>query len=121
MIRKGHPQVQGPRLSMSRYLSLSHVLVSPSGQGASFVDTELLRRGLTRRIALRVASFLIAPQVVSESDLVSTGPSRLLRLLATRYPIRLYTPPCVCPNSTCSWRGIHAWITTRRTPGSVSS
>lgn len=97
MVRKGHPEVRGARLSMSRYLSMSHVLVSPSGQGPSFVDTELTRRGLTRRIALRVASFLIAPQVVSESDLVSTGPSRLLRVLATRYPIRLFTPPLRLP------------------------
>jgi DNA-binding transcriptional LysR family regulator len=98
MVRKGHPQVPGKRLSMSRYLSLSHVLVSPSGQGPSFVDTELERRGLTRRIALRVASFLIAPQVVSDSDLVSTGPSRLLRVLATRYPIQLLTPPLRLPH-----------------------
>jgi DNA-binding transcriptional LysR family regulator len=97
MIRKGHPQVQGARLSMSRYLSLNHVLVAPGGPGLSFVDAELERRGLTRRIALRVASFLIAPQVVCESDLVSTGPSRLLKLLATRYPIRLFPPPLRLP------------------------
>lgn len=118
MLRKGHPQVPGARLSMARYLSLNHVLVSPSGQGPSFVDTELERRGLTRRIALRVASFLIAPQVVCESDLVSTGPSRLLALLATRYPIRLFSPPLRLPRFQLqlAWHSrldhdpAHAWF-----------
>ena len=97
MVRKGHPEVKGPRLSLARYLSLRHVLVSPSGQGSSYVDTELLRRNLTRRVALRVSSFLIAPQVVAESDLISTGPTRLLRSLSARYPIRLYAPPLRLP------------------------
>jgi DNA-binding transcriptional LysR family regulator len=97
MVRKGHPEVRGNRLSLARYLSQSHVLVSPTGQAGSIVDSELERRGFTRRIALRVSSFLIAPQVVSESDLVSTGPSRLLRALAARYPIRLFQPPLRLP------------------------
>jgi len=118
MVRKGHPQVRGTRLSMARYLSLSHVLVSPSGQGASYVDTELERRGLTRRIALRVSSFLIAPKVVTESDLVSTGPSRLLRVLAQRYPIRLLAPPLRLPrfdlylvwHSRLDHDPAHAWL-----------
>ena len=97
MVRKGHPEVKGARLTLARYLSLRHVLVSPSGQGSSYVDTELTRRNLTRRVALRVSSFLIAPQVVAESDLISTGPTRLLRSLSTRYPIRLYAPPLRLP------------------------
>jgi DNA-binding transcriptional LysR family regulator len=97
MVRKGHPQVRGTRLSLARYLSQSHVLVAPTGQAGSLVDSELERRGLTRRVALRVSSFLIAPQVVTESDLVSTGPSRLLHALAARYPIRLFEPPFRLP------------------------
>jgi DNA-binding transcriptional LysR family regulator len=97
MVRKGHPDVRGKRLSLARYLSMRHVLVSPGGGGPSFVDTELGRRGLERRIALKVSSFLIAPQVVTESDLVSTGPTRLLRTLAARYPIQLFPPPLRLP------------------------
>ncbi len=118
MVRKGHPAVRGTRLSMARYLGLSHVLVSPSGEGQSYVDAELERRGLARRIALRVSSFLIAPQVVCESDLVSTGPSRLLSRLAARYPIRLFTPPLRLPRFELSlaWHArldhdaAHAWL-----------
>lgn len=118
MVRKGHPLVKGARLSLSRYLSLSHVLVSPGGSGPSFVDTELERRGLKRRIALQVSSFLIAPQLVTESDLMSTGPSRLLRVLAQRYPIRLFTPPFRLPrfelylvwHSRLDHDPAHAWL-----------
>jgi len=41
------------------YLSLLHVVVAPTGTSGSFVDTELERRGLARRVALRVSSFLV--------------------------------------------------------------
>jgi DNA-binding transcriptional LysR family regulator len=98
MARKDHPQLRGTRLPLARYMEQSHVLVAPSGSPTtSLVDSELERRGLVRRIALTVSSFLIAPQVVVESDLVSTGPSRLLRALSKRYPIRLFEPPFRLP------------------------
>lgn len=92
-VRKGHPLVRGPRLSMATYLKLGHVLVAPAGQSGSIVDTALERRGLRRHVALRISSFLTAPIVVSQSDLISTGPERILRPLAARYPLRLLPPP----------------------------
>jgi DNA-binding transcriptional LysR family regulator len=93
MVRRGHPRVRGPRLSLATYLSLGHVVVAPTGQSGSLVDTELGRRGLERHTAVRVSSFLTAPVVVTESDLVSTGPERLWRSMVGRYPIRLLPPP----------------------------
>jgi DNA-binding transcriptional LysR family regulator len=92
-VRKGHPVVRGARLSLAKYLELGHVLVSPSGLPGSIVDTELTRRGLTRRIALTVSSFLVAPLVVAQSDLITTGPARLLRAVAERYSLRLVPTP----------------------------
>jgi DNA-binding transcriptional LysR family regulator len=93
ILRRDHPVVRGPRLTMKRYLALDHVVVSPSGMSGSIVDSALERLGLQRRVALRVSSFLAAPIVVTESDLISTGPARLLRPMVDRYPIRLLSPP----------------------------
>jgi DNA-binding transcriptional LysR family regulator len=97
MVRKGHPNANA-KLTLETYLSMRHVLVAPSGSPGSFVDTELARRGLERRIALRVSSFLVAPIVVSETDFISTAPERLARRMARRFSLHLLTPPLRLPS-----------------------
>ncbi|HEY0712724.1 MAG TPA: LysR family transcriptional regulator [Polyangia bacterium] len=93
VVRSGHPIVRGPHLSLSRYLSLPHLLVAPSGSTGSVVDSELARRGHSRRIVLTVTSFLAAPIVVADSDLISTGPVRLLQRMLKPYRLRGLAPP----------------------------
>lgn len=94
MVRERHPQV-GPKLTLSRYLALRHLVVAPSGAPGSVVDTILAQRGHERRVAVRVPNFLIAPLIVAGSDFINTGPERLARQMARRYPIRLLSPPSV--------------------------
>jgi LysR family transcriptional regulator, transcriptional activator of nodD3 and syrA len=96
MVRRDHPQIKKAP-SLEKYLSQRHVVVAPSGTPGSFVDTELARRGLERRIALRVTNFLIAPVVVCETDFINTMPARLARQLAKTYPLRLMPPPLELP------------------------
>jgi DNA-binding transcriptional LysR family regulator len=96
MVRKGHPRVP-KKLTLDGYLALRHVLVAPGGAPGSIVDSELERRGLKRRVALMVSSFLIAPIVVSETDFISTAPERLARRMAERFPLRLVEPPLRLP------------------------
>lgn len=96
MVRKDHPILK-KKLTLERYVELSHLVVAPSGTPGSIVDTELGRRGLTRRIALRVSNFLIAPIVVSETDFINTMPTRLARAAAKRYPLKLVPPPLPLP------------------------
>ncbi|HYQ04871.1 MAG TPA: LysR family transcriptional regulator [Polyangiaceae bacterium] len=96
MVRKGHPLVQS-KLTLERYLALRHVLVAPSGTSGSFVDSELERRGLVRRVALRVSSFLMAPVVVAETDFISTTPELLARRMAKRFALQLVPAPVQIP------------------------
>lgn len=96
MVRRDHPRIR-KRLSLDAYLAQRHVVVAPGGTPGSLVDTALARRGLERRIALRVSNFLIAPVVVCETDLVNTMPARLARQLAKTYPLRLLEPPLELP------------------------
>lgn len=93
MLRKGHPALAHKKFTLERYLELGHVFVAPGGTSGSYVDTELEKRGLRRRIALQVSSFLAAPLVVAETDLVSTGPQLLLQRMSERYPIVLLPTP----------------------------
>jgi DNA-binding transcriptional LysR family regulator len=118
MLRKGHPGLRRNKLTLETYLGLGHVLVAPSGTSGSYVDTELQRRGLTRRIALQVSSFLVAPLVVAETDLVSTAPERLLKRVSQHYPIVLLPSPLAVPRFDLSlvWHSrrqhdpAHGWL-----------
>lgn len=96
MVRKRHPGV-GAKLTLTQYLALRHLVVAPTGAPGSIVDTLLAQRGHERRVAVRVPNFLIAPHIVSSSDYVNTGPERLARHMARRYPIRLLPPPLSLP------------------------
>ena len=99
IVRKDHPRVPARlrQLPLATFLALDHLVVSPGGSAGSIVDSELQRRGLTRRVVSRVSSFLVAPLLVSQSDLVSTGPERLLRKIKAHFPIRILRPPLAIP------------------------
>jgi DNA-binding transcriptional LysR family regulator len=96
MVRRDHPLIK-KKLSLAQYLDSRHVVVAPSGTTGSLVDAELERRGHTRRIALRVSNFLIAPIVVCQTDFINTMPTRLARQTAKDYPLRLLPTPFALP------------------------
>jgi DNA-binding transcriptional LysR family regulator len=118
MLRTGHPALRRKRLTLEHYLELGHLLVAPSGTPGSFVDTELSRRGLSRRVVLHVSSFLVAPLVVAETDLISTGPERLLQRMSERFPIVLLPTPfkmarfdlCLVWHSRRDHDPAHTWM-----------
>lgn len=96
MVRRDHPLIKS-KLSLAQYLELRHLVVAPSGTTGSLVDTELERLGHTRRIALRVSNFLVAPVVVCQTDFINTMPTRLARQAAKDYPLRLLPTPFALP------------------------
>jgi len=119
MVRRGHPLARSREpLTLAKYLAQQHVVVAPSGSPGSVVDDELARRGKSRRVALRVPNFLVAPAVVAESDFMSTLPERLARQLAKSYPVRLLAAPVPLPRFTNSlaWHArldhdpAHRWL-----------
>ncbi|KAA9001412.1 LysR family transcriptional regulator [Affinibrenneria salicis] len=77
-LRADHPAATG-RLSLDRFCSLDHVLVSYSGgkfRGAA--DDALARLGRERRVTLAVNSFLVLPEILRASDLMAVVPRRLV-------------------------------------------
>jgi DNA-binding transcriptional LysR family regulator len=82
------------------------------------VDDALAPRGLTRRIALTVPHFLVAPLVIASSDLVLTLAERVARSFVTMAPLEIREPPIAVRGFTMyqSWherrRGdpAHAWL-----------
>ena len=80
---KGHRFARSPTLAA--YSRSQHLLVSLSGNPHSFVDEFLAKRGLKRRIALTVPTFMMALAQLSSSDLIASLPRRLVTSHAARF------------------------------------
>jgi DNA-binding transcriptional LysR family regulator len=82
-MRKGHRFARSPTLAA--YCRSQHLLVSLSGDPSGFVDEFLAKRGLKRRIALTVPTFMMALVHLSSSDLIASLPRRLVTSHAARF------------------------------------
>lgn len=97
VVRKDHPRV-GRTLTLARFVELPHVLIAPRGVPGGAVDRALEKHGLRRRVAMLTHSFLAAPLVIASSDLVLTGPSRVLLPMAEAFGLRVLQPPLEVPS-----------------------
>lgn len=95
--RRDHPAIDGDCLDLDTYTALAHALIAPSGRAGSVVDAALAELGRSRRVALRVPHFLVAPLVVAGSDLILTCPRRTAQALARTLPLTLLEPPLSLP------------------------
>ena len=110
VVRAGHPAAK-QRMTLARFCDLPQLLVAPRGTPGSFVDDALARLGRSRRVALAVPHFLVAPHLIASSDLVTTLATRVARAFAEPYRLVLLPPPLELPGFTSSlvWheRGHH--------------
>lgn len=117
VLHADHPWAQGP-LTQEQYVSLQHILVSPQGFGPTWVDPVLQREGLRRDIVVSVPSYLIAPMLLTNSNLIVTLAARVASRLRAIVPLRELTPPLPIPGFTISayWHErfdpdpAHAWL-----------
>ncbi|MGE0628258.1 MAG: LysR family transcriptional regulator [Hyphomicrobiaceae bacterium] len=82
-MRKGHPFASKP--SLKRYCSMSHLLVSLTGDAYGVVDEALKQQGLRRRVALTVPSFMMALSTLSQTDLLGTLPRHVVMHCANQF------------------------------------
>jgi DNA-binding transcriptional LysR family regulator len=95
-VRRQHPLARGERMTIERFCSYDHILVSPTG--GSFegpTDRALAQLGLRRRVRYSIPSFLLVPEILQTDDLIALVPSRLLRESDDR--LVLLRPPVEIP------------------------
>ncbi|QMV54132.1 LysR family transcriptional regulator [Ewingella americana] len=78
VVRKGHPLCQEGEMSVSRYASFGHILVSRREGVTGPVDQALTELGFTRKIAAVVPGFSAALAIAYASDLVAHVPASFL-------------------------------------------
>ncbi|PWB31840.1 LysR family transcriptional regulator [Pseudomonas sp. SDI] len=77
-LRQGHPMAKA-RISLDDYLGMTHIHISSRRNGLGYVDLALGKMGVQRKIALRSQHYLMASQVLQQTDMVMTVPERFAR------------------------------------------
>lgn len=96
IVRKGHP-LAASKLTLPRYCAAPHLLVAPRSTPGSFVDDALAAIGRTRRVALAVPHFLVAPYLIANSDLIATLATRVAVTFADALGLVTMQPPLALP------------------------
>jgi DNA-binding transcriptional LysR family regulator len=89
VLRKNHPATSAGKLTIEAFAALQHLDISSVEHATDFVDAELARRKLSRRIALR-APFLSAVRILCASDMVSVFPKRIAEELVRYRPLAIH-------------------------------
>lgn len=105
LIRKDHPLARR-KVTLKQFLELRHVQIAPGGQPGGPLDDALADRGLARTVAVRVPHFLVAPLLLSKSDLVLTAPTRVVAWFAEFAGLHVFEPPLRVPGFTVQ----QAWL-----------
>ncbi|QCP62379.1 LysR family transcriptional regulator [Pantoea sp. SO10] len=116
LLREGHPLAQPNALTLDSFCAQDHALVSYVGGSFSGVtDKSLAALGRTRRVTLSVCSFLVLPEILRVSDLISVVPRRLthnlpgLSVLQPPLPIQGFNKIVVWHERTHRDAG-HCWL-----------
>lgn len=87
----------GDTLTLENYMALGHVSSRFGATQTSFEEHFLKENGYDRRIEVSTPNFTSLPHFVIGTNRIATMHTRLARMLACYYPIRLIEPPIAFP------------------------
>ena len=96
LMRRGHPAAGAGDLDVQTLAAHPHLVLSSTGEETRFVDAELARHGLVRRVALR-APLLAAAAALAQSEMVAVVGERTARASAAIAPLQVLPLPFVSP------------------------
>lgn len=98
MMRPDNPLAKYKELPIEEYAAARHLLVSPRGDARGFVDDELEKRGLNRRVVMTVNHFGSGPMIVLSSDMILTMPSRMADKCSNFFDLHVVPSPVQPPS-----------------------
>jgi DNA-binding transcriptional LysR family regulator len=103
LARRGHP-IFKTQIGMEDLVKWPQVLVSPTGEARGAVDPILKRKGVDRRVAITVGTYLGIPLALQKSDLTSNVPQQIAARLSKVLPLRSAPLPfCHVVTSELVW------------------
>ncbi len=117
VMRKGHPLAKGI-LTLDRFCTARHMLVSFSGRPFGFIDEALASRGRKRQVVLTVNQFFTAGRVVANSNLLTVLPRHFVSVtgIADQLVLRLLPFEVAPVHVDAVWhqrseqQGAHRWL-----------
>lgn len=94
--RKDHRALKDG-LSLSVFLQLQHVRVSPWGESQGIVDIALQHLKQQRSVLIQLPNVWVASQIIAESDMLLTMPKRMALQLIKYTDFTIYQPPLALP------------------------
>jgi DNA-binding transcriptional LysR family regulator len=93
VLRRDHPATRADgSLRMETLAALPHVVISATGEETRFVDAELAKSGLTRRVALHAPLSAVA-DALAQSDMVAVLSERAAQTLTRSTSVQLVPLP----------------------------
>jgi DNA-binding transcriptional LysR family regulator len=117
VMRKNHPFARGP-LTLEKYLSARHLLISLRGESFGVIDKVLKRMKARRRIGLTICHHMVGPPIIQGSDMIMTLTSRMALQYKDLYDLHVAPLPIKIPaspmqlvwNSRVADSAIHSWM-----------
>ena len=81
------------RLTLARFAKAPQVVVSRRGRARGIVDERLAARGIERRVAAVVPTYLLALWLASQTDYLALVPRRVAQAAAARFGLRMAPLP----------------------------
>jgi DNA-binding transcriptional LysR family regulator len=85
-------------LSLERFISTRHVLVSSPFTGHRMVEDALREHGVLRHIAAKTMNFTGLPGLLMRTDLIAVVPSRAATVFQAYGPLSVMAPPIEIPD-----------------------
>ena len=92
--RKNHPQIN-KRISLKKFCTLPHVMMTLEGRGTSVVDDALSELGMSRNVTVKVSHFLGAVAVAATSDNVMVISRSLANTVSLQFSLEIHELPIV--------------------------
>ncbi len=108
VVRRGHPAAVEGAIAFEALGGFPHLILSSTREETDFVDAELVRRGLVRRVMLHTP-LLAAAETLVQSDLIAVLSERTARVFAGLAPLEVLALPFASP------RQVTAMLWHRRT------
>ena len=92
VVRQGHPRITR-RLTLEDFKRESHLIVTTSATGHSFLEKTLESLNIRRKVGLRVPNFIGVSTLITSTDLLVMVPERFARVMAELVPVQIFSPP----------------------------
>lgn len=97
IVSESHPLIDDS-ITLEQFVTMDHILISPSGDEHGIVDHWLNQKNLSRRVVLLVPHFLSAPLIIAQTDLALTLPYRIAERFVQMAPLKLLQTPITFPS-----------------------